>query len=295
MKRISFLNVLALLSVFTLTACNEHAKEGGATQVVAKVNNEEVSIHQLNYVLTHSNNITPENAEQAKKKILTNLVDVSILTQQAMAEKLDRDPDTIIAIEQSKRQVLAQALLQKISKAIPKPTAAEVEVYYNGHPDLFSKHKTFKLREIVISKADGKQTLLSQALTTAKKADDLVKILDENKIPYQQKVIVQGAENIPLEQLPTLANLKEGEYLTFDKDNAVLVLALVSFSTENVELAKATPIIEKYLNAKTTKETIDKTLKDLKDQAKIEYIGEFASLNSEKTGNSPTITTPSNP
>jgi EpsD family peptidyl-prolyl cis-trans isomerase len=271
-----------------LVACEQHDKEKGATQVVAKVNNDEISIHQLNFVLSHSKNITPENADNAKKKILNNLVDISVLYQQALTDKLDRDPETMLAIEQGRRQILAQAALQKINKNVPNPTDNEVQAYYQENPDLFSAHKTFKLKEVLISKAEGKQTALTEALTANPAIDDLLKALDQNKIPYQAKLITQGAENVPLDQLTTLVGLKEGQYITFDKDNAILVLSVISYTTENVDLAKATPIIEKYLNATQHKLFVEKAIKDLKDHTKIEFEGDFTSLNAEKSAVSPT-------
>jgi len=288
MKRIISLKLLVALSMLILVACEQHDKEKGATQVVAKVNNDEISIHQLNFVLSHSKNITPENADIAKKKILNNLVDISVLYQQALTDKLDRDPETMLAIEQGRRQILAQAALQKINKNVPNPTDNEVQAYYQENPDLFSAHKTFKLKEVLISKAEGKQTALTEALTANPAIDDLLKALDQNKIPYQAKLITQGAENVPLDQLTTLVGLKEGQYITFDKDNAILVLSVISYTTENVDLAKATPIIEKYLNATQHKLFVEKAIKDLKDHTKIEFEGDFTSLNAEKSAVSPT-------
>jgi EpsD family peptidyl-prolyl cis-trans isomerase len=288
MKRIISLKLLVALSMLILVACEQHDKEKGATQVVAKVNNDEISIHQLNFVLSHSKNITPENADNAKKKILNNLVDISVLYQQALTDKLDRDPETMLAIEQGRRQILAQAALQKINKNVPNPTDNEVQAYYQENPDLFSAHKTFKLKEVLISKAEGKQTALTEALTANPAIDDLLKALDQNKIPYQAKLITQGAENVPLDQLTTLVGLKEGQYITFDKDNAILVLSVISYTTENVDLAKATPIIEKYLNATQHKLFVEKAIKDLKDHTKIEFEGDFTSLNAEKSAVSPT-------
>ncbi|WP_347986211.1 EpsD family peptidyl-prolyl cis-trans isomerase [Methylomonas sp. AM2-LC] len=293
MKNFISLKLLIALSMLTLAACEQHDKEKGATQVIAKINNDEISIHQLNYVLSHSKNITPENADAAKKKILNNLVDISVLYQQALTDKLDRDPETMLAIEQGKRQILAQATLQKITKNAPKPTENEVQVYYQEHPDLFSAHKTFKLKEVLISKAEGKQTALTEALATNAALDDLLKALDQNRIPYQAKQVTQGAENVPLEQLTTLVGLKEGQYITFDKDNAILVMSVISFTTENVDLAKATPIIEKYLNATQHKQFVENAIKELKVHAKIEFEGEFSSLNADKAEVSPsTVATP---
>ena len=275
MTKSKFTKTIIVTAICLLSACDQEHKEKSGTQVVAKVNNEEISIHQLNFVLSHSNGVTPENAEAAKKKILNNLVDVSILYQQAVAEKLDRDPDIMMSLEQSRRQSLAQAWLQKATKSDYKPSTGEIQVYYDEHPDLFSKHKTYKLKEVLISKEDGKQAVINGLLTTSRKVDELTKKLDEEKITYQVKQTVQGAENLPLEQLATLSSLKDGEFISYSKDNSVLILAVLAASEEHVDVAKASPVIEKFLLNKQHTELVEKTVKEVKDKAKVELLGEF--------------------
>jgi EpsD family peptidyl-prolyl cis-trans isomerase len=45
-----------------------------ATQVAAKVNSDEITVHQIDNVLARTPNITAENASIAKKQILDRLI-----------------------------------------------------------------------------------------------------------------------------------------------------------------------------------------------------------------------------
>lgn len=278
-KRNGLLLACCLVSLLGF-GCNQKPKEDHNSQVLTKVNDEEISVHQLNYALSHANSKSlPADADVAKKQILVSLVDLSVVYQQALAEKLDRDPDVMMALEESKRQVLAQSWLKKLSDSLPKPAQSEIEAYYKTHPDLFEQHKVFKLQEVLISSAD--YTLATYTLiNNNSQLDEILKALAAQNISIQSRHVAQGAEGISTDQLSRLSALKEGEFITMNQPNGSLVLVgLQSVEINHIDTEKAYPLIEKYLANKATMEKIQSSQKDLVSKAKIEFQGEFSSLN----------------
>lgn len=271
--------ILVLQCALLLSACNnkEPAKTSG--QIIAKVNGEEISIHQLNYVLSQNKGITKDNLESAKMQVSQTLVDQALLNQQALTDKLDRDPQIMMAIEQAKRQILAQAWLEKAASAAPKPSAQEVDQYYQEHPELFAKHKTFKLKEVLINKTQDNQAKIEQILAANKKVDEVVKQLTAENITYKEILTVKGAENLPIQQLTTISSLSDGQFITMEQPGGLLILAVLSTTEENIEKTKAAPIIETFLLNQQRKSLIEKRVKELKDKAGIEFTGEFSALN----------------
>jgi EpsD family peptidyl-prolyl cis-trans isomerase len=253
-----------------------------AGQIIAKVNDQEISIHQLNFVLSHSNGVTKDNLDVAKKQIMNSLVDQTLLNEQALTDKLDRDPQIMMSIEQSKRQILAQAWLEKVAKDINKPNTQEIDKFYLDHPELFAKHKIFKLKECLIGKTEDKKDLINQHITDSKQFDELLKKLDADKISYQINIMTQPAENLPLEELPTLGHLGEGQYIKMEKDNNIVVLTVLSATEQFVDKVKATPIIETFLINQQRKALIEKTMSGLRNKAKIDFIGAFSGEKSEE-------------
>ena len=282
MKKHKLLTLVAVSFLSILAACNGKEGSKGAGQIIAKVNDQDISIHQLNFVLSHSNGVTKDNLDAAKKQIITSLVDQTLLNQQALADKLDRDPQIMMSIEQSKRQILAQAWLEKITKEINKPSTQEIDTFYQDHPELFAKHKIFKLKEALINKTVDKEELINQYVATSKQFDELLKKLDAEKISYQINMITQPAENLPLEHLPALGNLSEGQFISMEKENNLVVLTVISVTEQFVDKVKATPIIETFLINQQKKALIERTMKGLKDTAKIEFLGEFAMVKSQE-------------
>src|SRR5262245_51972762 len=78
------------LAALLLAGCGP-AKDG-ATQVAAKVNKEEISVHQINYALQQQRGLKPEAAEAAGRQLLDKLIDQELARQRGAELKLDRDP-----------------------------------------------------------------------------------------------------------------------------------------------------------------------------------------------------------
>ena len=74
-----------------------------ATQVAAKVNSGEISVHQVNQVLQRQPGLKPEQVQAVSRRVLDGLVDQELAIQQATEQKLDRDPRVVSAIEAAKR------------------------------------------------------------------------------------------------------------------------------------------------------------------------------------------------
>jgi EpsD family peptidyl-prolyl cis-trans isomerase len=120
-------------------------------QVVAKVNGEEITIHQVNFQLSRMGQMSQEQAKLASKQVLANLVTQEILKQKALEAKLDQDPMILQALALSKDQLLAQAYLQKTIEKAPKASTNEIDGFYKEHPELFENRRIFRLQELVVN------------------------------------------------------------------------------------------------------------------------------------------------
>ena len=65
-----------------LVACGE-GENKAATQAVAKVGKEELTVHQLNALLVRTPNPTPEQEQAAARQAVERLIDQELLVQQA--------------------------------------------------------------------------------------------------------------------------------------------------------------------------------------------------------------------
>lgn len=271
---------LLILPVFLLSACG--GGHDGASQVVAKVNKSEISVHQINNVLARTPNLTPDQAKVVGKQVLEKLIDQEILVQQAVDKKIDRDPKVMQAIEAAKRDILSRAYLEQLTSALSKPSASEIGDFYTKHPELFSDRRIFTLNEISIRGSDDLLPRLKEHLTKAKSLGDIADWLKAEKIPYTVSNGTKPAEQLPLEYLPRFQKMREGEIGVIPTKEAVMLVQLVATKSAPIEEKSATPIIEQFLLNQRRMETINKEMKELREKATIEYVGDFAKAKEDK-------------
>jgi EpsD family peptidyl-prolyl cis-trans isomerase len=89
-----------------------------------------------------------DQLERARKTAVDRLIDQELLAAKAVEEKLDRTPETLMAIELARREILARARVQQLMAAAPKLTPGDVTKYYVTHPELFAERQVYSLQEI---------------------------------------------------------------------------------------------------------------------------------------------------
>jgi EpsD family peptidyl-prolyl cis-trans isomerase len=266
---------LVLCAAFVV-GCGKSDDKKPATQVAAKVNSEEITVHQVNNILARNPNIRPEAAARAKREIVERLVDQELARQRAIEKKLDRSPQVVQAIEAARSEILARAYLQQVAAAQAKPTPEEVKKYYAEHPELFSQRRLYVLEEIALAPAEGIAKELRQKVAKARSMQEIGEWLKGREIQYVVNRGGRAAEQIPLEMLPRLNKMKDGEIQVLEIGERLNVVRVVATKPAPVDEATAAPRIQQFLYNKRSSEIVAEEMKRLKGDAKIEYVGEFA-------------------
>ncbi|MBS1142144.1 MAG: epsD [Proteobacteria bacterium] len=267
-----------VLSALVLGACGDRPPEKkAATQVAAKVNGGEISVHQINFVLQRTPNIPAAKADAAKRQVLESLVDQELAVQAATEAKLERTPNVMQAIESARREILARAFIeQKVSKEGAKPSADEVRKFYTEHPELFSNRKIYRLEEIAFVAPQDVITAAKVQLGSGKSVADVVNGLKAKGVEVSGGVSVKAAEQLALELLPRLSQAKDGQVQFVEGQGRAAIIAVLATKSEPLDEAKAQPFIENFITNKQKSEAARAAMKELRDKAKIEYVGEFA-------------------
>lgn len=272
------LTLLTLLTVVAITAgCGKKEEAKAATQVAAKVNADEITVHQVNNILARTQNVTPEMAPKAKREILGRLIDQQLARQQAIDKKLDRSPGVMQAIEASRSEILARAYLEQFAAAQPKPTAEEVKKYYADHPLLFAQRRAFILEEIVVLPKEDLASRLREQVAKVRSMKDIAAWLKSQDIKFAANRFTRAAEQIELDLLPTLQAMKDGETRLIETGGRLNVIHVVATQAAPMDEAAATPRIQQFLFNERLREAAVREMKRIKDQSKIVYLGEFAS------------------
>ena len=157
-------------------------EEKPATQAAAKVNREEITVHQINAVLQQQRGVTPDQADEASRRALERLIDQELALQKAAEIKIDRDPRVMLAIEAARRDIVSRAYAERIGEGATKPTPAEIKKYYDDNPALFRDRRVYQLQELAIEAAPSQVDGLRSKLQSAKNINEFVEYLKANKI-----------------------------------------------------------------------------------------------------------------
>lgn len=264
-----------LCSALLLTACGERPPEKKATQVAAKVNDGEISVHQINYLIQRMPGIPLDQATAVKRQLLENLVDQELAVQQALAAKLERTPDVMQAIEAARREILARAYLDQASSAKTAPSAEEIRKYYAENPALFAERKLYQLEEASFASTPEAVASVRSQIAKGKSAGEIVAALKAEGVPVGGSVGVKPAEQIPLEVLPKLAAASIGQPLLVENAGRAVLLTVLGSKPDPVDEGKASPVIASFIANQQKADAVRQTVKALRDKATIEYVGEF--------------------
>lgn len=265
----------ACAAMLLAAGCGEK-KEKGASQTAVKVNKEEITVHQINFVLQQQRGLRPEQADAASKQILERLIDQELAVQKATDQKLDRDPRVVQQIEAAKREIIARAYVDKIGETASKPTPDEVRKYYDEKPALFKERRIYNLQELAIEAKPEQVDVLRTKLAEAKNVNEFVDYLKANDFKFAGNQAVRAAEQLPLASLDNFARLQDGQAVLQPSPNGAQVIVLVNSRSQPVTLEQATPAIEQFLLNDRKRKLVEDDVKRLRGDSKIEYVGKFA-------------------
>lgn len=255
--------MLALLATGSMLAGCGPAAEHAGQQLIARVNGVEISARQLG----------PGAAGIAQA--LEKVIDRELLVQKALEAGLERDPQVVSQIDNARREVLAQAWIERAARAASKPSRDEVRAFYVENPGLFSERRIYRTREISVSaNADMVDALRSQA-ATGRDIDELAAWLRARGASAVVVNETQPAEQRPLAFLPALSRMRPGELAVLSIPNGATVIQLVEAQEAPLSIEEAAPLIETFLAGRKRLAVAEAELKRLRETARIEYVAQF--------------------
>lgn len=275
----SRISLIALVVAIGLVGCNDNNAKKPASQVAAKVNSQEISVHQINFALSRVNAaaLTPEQVTTARQEVLNKLIDQALVVDQAVEKKLDRSPNVMMALEAARQEVLTRAYFEQMGSGIAQPTAEEVNKYYADHPQLFAERRVFNIQELTIqSAAADVLTQVKDMIVAGKPMEDIAAWLKGKDIKFTGGAAARAAEQLPLELLPRVHALKEGQGMVIQGPQGIVAMRVAGIRQAPIGEEQAKASIVKYLGNQRLKDQMTAEVKQLRDKAKITYADEFA-------------------
>jgi len=258
---------LAITVACSLAACNKAMEKTSPSQVLARVNSSEITVHQLNFLLAHQ----AADDAHGKQQALENLVDQELLVQRASALKLDRDPNVLQAIEFSRRQILAKAAMDHDIGTPSAPTDAQVDDFYRKNPELFANRKVYAIVLFSVATDKVKPELMKQ-IDASHTPAETAGILTRAGLKFAQTEAKRAAEEFSIADLKKISAMKDGDILVVEGGSSVSLVQIVGTTAAPIDLDGAKTAIRAFLQRQTRDEVAEARFNGLKSASKIEYL-----------------------
>ena len=267
---------VAATAVASLVACGgaDKPKSSEPTQVAARVNAQDISVHQLDTLLQSQPALASRYGAQAREKVLNSLIEQELAAQAAKRADLDHSPQVLQALELARREVLARAYQDQLAAKAVEPSSDEVDRFYDSRPELFAQRKRFTLQDVVVDLAGASAAPLRSRIAELTRPDDVEPALRSAGVRYTSRVHERFAEEIPAAVLTKIAGLTIGHSVWVDREGGAEIFSLKAAEPASLTLAEARPTIKAYLMQERRRRVVDEGMQSLRQAAKIEYVGE---------------------
>ena len=279
--------VLGTVTALALGACFD-GSTGPDNQVIAVVDGQEITIHQLEFELSQTAPVHGETDAQRRRRAAEQLVNRHILATQAREAKLHRSPSVNLALQRARNEILAQAYLNHIAATDPPPTAEQISRYYQEHPELFAQRRVYHFEELHVDRnalSDSQQAHLQ----TLASPQDIKQWLTSQNIAYQAQESVKAAEQLPFFYLDRFKNLNARDTTILANDRETVIVNMLQIAERPIDELKATPLIRRFLANRRRRETLAQQLSFLRENAQVEWLGDVMNdhVNNQKAENQP--------
>src|SRR5262245_18739375 len=165
--------------------------------------------------------------EAANRQALEHVIDRELLVQKALEARLDQDPLVAQSLEAARRQILAQAWLERKAADTAAARPEEVRAFYADNPALFAERPVYRLRELHVAGAPAVVEALRAEAPGARDLDEVAAWLRSRNTPFRTGSSVQPAEQLPLNHLPRVARMRPGQIAVLDTPEGATVAQLL--------------------------------------------------------------------
>lgn len=265
-------------TVLLLTACGGGDKAKPATQAAARVNSGEITVHQINQLLEQRRGLRPEQVEAASRETLERLIDQELAVQQASENKLDREPRVVAALEAARRDILAQAYLERTAESASRPSADEIQTYFNEHPGLFANRRIYSLVEVVVQAEGDVAAEARERANSARSSQEFIDWIKAKGLQWGSNESRQAAEALPLDTVEAMAATPVGKALVTPTPQGLKAVFVMAATPSPVTLDQSRSAIELFISNDRKRALVNAEMKRLRTAAKIEYLGQFAEV-----------------
>lgn len=267
-------------STLLLAGCNETEEKANVSQVVMKVNGEEVTVHQYNQLLQNSRGKVNPNVDQdvLKQKVANALLEQVLVIQAAKEAGFERMPEVLSAIELAKNKAIADMYLKKTLQGVSNISDADAQAYYDKNPLLFKERKLFVYDNYVVPLKKEDISSFADKVKGLETINQIKGFLESEGVEYKFTQNLKMSEQLPKPLLKPMNIIKAQDIGFLKMSDGVLIIGLNEVKKQPVTFESVRDGIKRQLAGQKVKEATLRLVDSLKNKASVEYIGEFKKI-----------------
>lgn len=268
----------ALAAALVLAGCGggDDAAKGGAAaelekgQVVATIDGEDVTVHELNAELMGVALPSGDRRKAVEQAALQQIVNRKILADIARERGLDKTPMYILQERRADEALLVQMLQRDIASKMQQPTREQAERFIVENPALFAERKIYSLDQIQFQQPEDIRKLAAfEPLTTM---DQVEGRLIEDRIQYRRAPAQLDSVGANPDLIAQVNKLPAGEIFLIPTGQVVLASQITSTKTEpftgDAAIAYATRLLQQRQLSQAASQQLDEKLKKARESVK---------------------------
>lgn len=203
----------AVLGLFGILAagCSKKTEQAGASnsQIIAHVGDQVITAQEFENELRLLN-IAPDKQKDPEtvKKVLNEMVTRKYLFEQALAAKLDREPNVLLDILRSREQVLATAFVSRsVSKKTSEISKADIDKYIANNSPKFAGRKLMTVDQIAFPLGSNAQSIID-ATKSANSLEEVDQKLTSMGVPHGRSTGTLNSSEMPDELVRSMGEKK---------------------------------------------------------------------------------------
>jgi EpsD family peptidyl-prolyl cis-trans isomerase len=207
---------LILTFVAVLAGCGKKEEQAAApnSQIVARIGEQLVTVQELDTEFRWANVPNDKRRDpDTVRRVLGELVTRKYLLQQAVANKLDREPTVLLDMLRAREQVLANAFASRqISTKISAVNKADIDKYISNNPGKFANQLLIGVEQITFALNPNTQSIID-VTKNLNSLDEVDQKLTALGIPHNRSHGMLNSSEIPDELFNALQAKKPEDVL----------------------------------------------------------------------------------
>lgn len=270
MRKLGFVWASCLMGSLLLSGCQKEA----TGQVAAVVNDEEVTLQEINAELGRAQIPEGVDKQQVQQSALQRIVERRLLAQAAREDGLDKTPEFLIRRRQLEDALLVQLLGEKLARTTSVPEGPAVDAFMRQNPAVFGARAILTVDRIQFAMPSDANKLRS--LESAHSMDEVAAALRQMGIQFSRGAAQIDSAVLGQERLTRIRALPEGEPFVIPENGLVTVAVITGETPQPVQGDQGRPVAVQMMRNQSLSEAMRSRLESEKAEGKIEYQPGFA-------------------